>query len=252
MKKTNTNGVGYYSAPGWNTRYSIAHGFFTRTGGISPPPYDSLNVGPKGDDSAAHVQENLERVARALSIPAEQIFCSAQVHGDRIHRVSGTEHSIFGPDAPLQADGLVTAERGLYLGILTADCVPILLFDPGLSVVGAVHAGWRGTAKDISGKAVRKMRDEFGCKSSELLVAIGPAVGPCCYGVGEEVARVARTRVPEAVHVVFESPYYKVRVGDFHDRAAALQLRDRLRAYGYDQAWVVTTEVQAAPKDSQP
>ncbi len=68
----------------------------------------------------------------------------------------------------------------------------------------------------------------------------------------EEVARVARTRVPEAVHVVFESPYYKVRVGDFHDRAAALQLRDRLRAYGYDQAWVVTTEVQAAPKDSQP
>ena len=73
---------------------------------------------------------------------------------------------------------------------MTADCVPILLFDPGLSVVGAVHAGWRGTAKDISGKAVRKMRDEFGCKSSELLVAIGPAVGPCCYGVGEEVARI--------------------------------------------------------------
>ena len=189
MKKTNANGVCYYSVPAWGTQPAVVHGLFTRTGGVSPPPYASLNVGPKGGDTLAHVRKNLKRAAMALSIPAERIFCAAQVHGDRIHRVSGGEPSIFGPDAPLQGDGLVTVEKGLYLGILTADCVPLLLLDPRRSVVGAVHAGWRGTAKGIAGKVVRTMCDEFGCESSDILVALGPAIGSCCYVVGDEVAR---------------------------------------------------------------
>jgi YfiH family protein len=189
MKKTNANGVCYYSVPAWDTKPAVVHGLFTRTGGVSPPPYASLNLGPKGGDTLAHVRENLKRAAMALSIPAEKIFCAAQVHGDRIHQISGDEPSIFGSDAPLKGDGLVTVEKGLYLGILTADCVPLLLLDPRRSVVGAVHAGWRGTAKGIVGKAVRKMCDEFGCDSSDILVALGPAIGPCCYVVGDEVAR---------------------------------------------------------------
>jgi len=189
MKKTNANGVGYYSVPAWGTQPAVVHGLFARTGGVSPPPYASLNVGPKGGDTLAHVGENLKRVALALSIPAEKIFCAAQVHGDRIHQIFGDEPSIFGSDAALEGDGLVTARKGLYLGILTADCVPLLLLDPRRSVVGAVHAGWRGTAKGIAGKAVRKMCDDFGCESSDILVALGPAVGPCCYVVGDEVAQ---------------------------------------------------------------
>ena len=197
MKETNAKGVRYCSVQAWETQSTVVHGLFTRTGGVSPPPYASLNVGAKGDDTLAHVRENLKRAAKALSIPAERILCAAQVHGDRIHRVSGGEPSIFGPDAPLQGDGLVTAEKGLYLGILTADCVPLLLFDPGRSVVGAVHAGWRGTSKGIAGKAVRKMCDEFGCDSSDILVALGPAIGPCCYVVGDEVARAFSEKDPE-------------------------------------------------------
>ncbi len=113
MKETNAKGVCYYSVPAWGTQSTVAHGLFTRTGGVSPPPYASLNVGPKGGDTLAHVRENLKRAARVLSIPAERIFCAAQVHGDRIHQVSGGEPSIFGPDAPLQGDGLVTVEKGL-------------------------------------------------------------------------------------------------------------------------------------------
>ena len=157
----------------------------------------SLNVGPKGEDTLAHIHENLKRAAMALSIPVEKILCAAQIHGDRIHQVSGGEPSIFGPDAPLQGDGLVTVEKGLYLGILTADCVPLLLFDPRRSVVGAVHAGWRGTEKGIAGKAVRKMCDAFGCEASDILVALGPAIGPCCYVVGDEVARAFVEKDPE-------------------------------------------------------
>ncbi len=189
MKKANRNGIDYCTVPGWDARCSLAHGFFTRRGGISPAPYDSLNTGPRGGDTPAHVRKNLERIARALSIPAKRILCPAQVHGDRIHRVSGAEPSIFGTEPPLEGDGVITAERGLYLGILTADCVPVLFLDPERCVVGAVHAGWRGTAKGIAGKAVRRMRVEFGCEPSDIHVAIGPAVGPCCYEVGEDVAR---------------------------------------------------------------
>jgi len=189
MRRTDANGVSYDCVPSWAGKPEVAHGFFFRRGGVSPPPYDSLNAGPKGGDRMENVRENLGRVARALALPGERILCASQVHGDRVLHVSGSEPSLFEPGDPLQGDGLVTLERGLYLGILTADCVPILLFDPRRPAVGAVHAGWRGTAKGIAAKAVCTMRDELGCDASDLHAALGPAIGPCCYVVGDEVAR---------------------------------------------------------------
>jgi YfiH family protein len=197
MRETKAKGVRYYSIRAWETRSTVVHGWFTRAGGVSSPPYASLNLGPKGGDALAHVRDNLKRIAMVLSIPAERILCAAQIHGDRIHQVSGGEPSIFGSDAPLQGDGLVTGTKGLYLGILTADCVPLLLLDPSRSVVGAVHAGWRGTEKGIAGKAVGRMCAEFGCKPSDILAALGPAIGPCCYVVGDEVVRAFLERDPE-------------------------------------------------------
>jgi hypothetical protein len=182
MRRENADGVQYFSLPAWEPSSVIAHGFFTRIGGVSPPPFASLNGGVRGGDSPANARENLRRAASALSISAEQIVCPSQVHGDRVWQVSGSRD-------PPEADGLFTEERGVSLGILTADCVPILLYDPRRPAVGIVHAGWRGTEKRIAGKAVRKMRDVFGCRPPELLAALGPAVGPCCYVVGDEVAR---------------------------------------------------------------
>lgn len=88
-----------------------------------------------------------------------------------------------------EADGLLTNHRGVGLAVLTADCVPILLFDPGRHVIGAVHAGWRGTVKGVLEKAVQRMTDRFGSDPSEILAAMGPAIGPCCYEVGDEVLR---------------------------------------------------------------
>jgi hypothetical protein len=202
MKQTNVEGTHYLSLSEWHGQIGVVHGWFTRTGGVSPDPFASLNVGPKSRDQPVHIRENLARAARALSIPPEGIFCASQVHGDRIHQISGHEASIFGSDDPLQGDGLVTAERGVYLGILTADCVPILLLHPGRSVVGAVHAGWRGTAKGIAGKAVRTVCDAFQCEPSGLLVALGPAIGPCCYVVGEEVARAFLEQDPATDRLV--------------------------------------------------
>jgi len=189
MRKTEANGLTYFSVPGWDERSGAAHGFFTRAGGVSPAPYDSLNLGTKGGDELTHVQENLRRTAQAFSIPTDRVFCASQVHGDRILEISGCRQSIFGSGPSLRGDGLMTEERDVYLGILTADCLPLLLLDPGRSVVGAVHAGWRSTVKGIAPKAVRALRRAFGCKPEDLLVAFGPAIGPCCYVVREEVTR---------------------------------------------------------------
>lgn len=179
----------YFSVPEWEMRFGIAHGFFGRRGGSSPPPFASLNVGPKGGDGPANVSRNLEGIARALSVPAERIFCASQVHRDHILRVSAPPGSIFGPEKPVRADGLITTERGVYLGVLTADCVPLLLFDPRRSAVGAVHAGWRGTVLGIATNAVQSMQKVLGCRVADIRVAFGPAIGPCCYVVGEEVVR---------------------------------------------------------------
>ncbi len=200
MRRTDSSGVSCDCLPAWAERPGVAHGFFLRRGGVSPRPYASLNTGPKGGDRMENVRENLGRVARALALPADRILCASQVHGDRILHVSGREPSLFGPGDPLQGDGLVTLERGLYLGILTADCVPILLLDPRRPAVGAVHAGWRGTAKEIAVKAVHTMRDRLGCNASDLHAALGPAIGPCCYVVGEEVARTFADQEGESGH----------------------------------------------------
>ncbi len=198
MKQTSSGSVVHFSVPEWDDHRGIVHAFFTRVGGVSPAPYASLNMGQKAGDESAHVRQNLAKAARALSIPPESIFCASQIHGDWIHPVSGDEASIFGTEDPLQGDGLITAERGLTIGVLTADCVPILLLDPDRPVVGAVHAGWRGTAQGIAGKAVARMCASFGCTASRLRAAIGPAVGPCCYVVGEDVARPFRRMGPGA------------------------------------------------------
>jgi purine-nucleoside/S-methyl-5'-thioadenosine phosphorylase / adenosine deaminase len=189
MKRTDADGVIYFSVPLWDGLPGVVHGFFTRAGGVSPAPYASLNAGPKGGDGYAHVRENLRRIARAVSIPPETIFCASQVHGDQVRVVTACHPSIFDSEEPLQGDGLLTAEKGLYLGILTADCLPLLLLDPRRSVVAAVHAGWRSTREGIAEKAVCEMHRAFGCEPADLLVALGPAIGPCCYAVGDEVAQ---------------------------------------------------------------
>ncbi len=183
-----------FVVPAWQGKNIPVHGFFTRRGGVSPPPYASLNVGHASGDETSNIRENLRRIARLLEIPPEKILWAEQVHGDRVLEVSG---GLTGPAAagrsgrirpPFQADGLMTGEPGLYLGVLTADCLPLLFFDPRLGVVAAVHAGWRGTLRRIAARAVDRLARTFGCRPTDLEVACGASIGPCCYEVGHEVA----------------------------------------------------------------
>jgi YfiH family protein len=175
----------------------FAHGFTTRAGGVSAAPYDTLNLGGKWGDEPAHVTENRRRVAEAIG---GRPFVARQVHGTVIRRVRAGDD--LDAVARQEADGLCTDAPGLVLGVFVADCVPVLLADARTGACAAVHAGWRGTVAGILPAAVRTLASEFGARPSDLRVALGPAIGPCCFEVGLEVVdapRGARPRHRSAV-----------------------------------------------------
>jgi purine-nucleoside/S-methyl-5'-thioadenosine phosphorylase / adenosine deaminase len=145
--------------------------FTTRRGGVSDGPFASLNLGLWTDDDAARVRENRARVAR---LSGGRIAQARQVHGTRVVAAD--------PDAVEEADGQVTAERGVAAMALTADCLPIALVAP--EGVAMLHAGWRGLADGVIAAGVEALR---GLGADEVAAAIGPGAGPCCYEVGEEV-----------------------------------------------------------------
>ncbi len=160
----------------------FVHGFTTRAGGISRPPFDTLNLGGKWGDDAAAVAENRRRVERAAAGP---IFVARQTHGAAVARVrDGDDRRAT---ALVEADGLCSDASGMALAVFVADCVPALLCDVRSGAFAAVHAGWRGTLAGVLPAAVRALGDEFGARPSELRVALGPAIGPCCFEVGPEV-----------------------------------------------------------------
>jgi hypothetical protein len=156
----------------------IAHGFFTRRGGVSEGIYASLNCGPGSKDRPEAVQENRARVARHLG--ARKLLSAHQVHG--------TAAVVMDDDSPAErpkADALVTATPGIALGVLTADCAPILLADAHARVVGAVHAGWRGALAGAAEAALDAM-EGLGAARRHIHAAVGPCIGPSAYEVGPE------------------------------------------------------------------
>lgn len=171
----------------------VAHGFTTRAGGTSPPPFDTLNLGGKWGDDPAHVTENRRRLAVAVGGAP---VVARQVHGTAIRRVhAGDDPAQI---ARHEADGLCTDAPGVVLGVFVADCVPALLVDARTGACAAVHAGWRGTVAGILPQAVRTLAAEFGARPADLRVALGPAIGACCFEVGLEVATAFEAAIPDA------------------------------------------------------
>lgn len=167
---------------------SAVHGFTTRLGGVSEGAYASLNLGESRGDAPERVLENYRILCDGLSLPPASLVYARQVHGSRVLRVTrGDGRPVFYGGRP-EGDGLITTEANLPLMIFTADCTPILLHDPVRGAVGAVHAGWRGTVRDIAGEAVRLLTGEVGCRAGNIRAAIGPCIGACCYETGGEVA----------------------------------------------------------------
>jgi YfiH family protein len=171
----------------------LVHGFSTRPGGISPLDAETvLNLGFNEWDSKENVLENRRRFQSTLGATDLKLVSLKQIHSDVIHLFDAA------PAEPCRGDASVTKRPGLLLGVQTADCVPILLVDPKKRAIAAVHAGWRGTLGRIVVKAIGKMQMHFGSKPPDLLAAIGPAIGGCCYEVGTEVATQFLSQFAEA------------------------------------------------------
>lgn len=158
----------------------MTHAFFTRLGGVSEGPFSSLNTGFFVGDRQQDVHRNLSMIAHTFSVPANRLVQMRQVHGDRIISLDGGAPA---PGAVPPCDGLVTDRPGMAIGIKTADCVPLLFADRRRRVIGVAHAGWRGTALRIGSKMVTVLRERFSSRVQDILVAIGPAIGVCCYQV---------------------------------------------------------------------
>lgn len=152
----------------------------TRNGGVSPQPL-GMNLSYQVGDHPENVRRNREVFFGSLGIRTDDLAIPGQVHGTTVRPVDA-------PGSYPECDGLITAARGVFLCVSIADCVPILLLDPSLPVVAALHAGWRGTVARIAEVAVRAMQREFGVEPGRLRAYLGPAAGSCCYLVGEEVA----------------------------------------------------------------
>lgn len=171
-------------------RRGVPHAFTTRAGGVSTGPLSSLNLGVSRGDDPRNVEENYRRVCAAAGLDWQGVVFSPQVHGSRV-RVADSSHRGMGLLRPAEediADASVTDRPGVVPVIFTADCTPILLYDPRHNAVGAVHAGWRGTAGGILARAVETMTREYGTRPEELLAAIGPAICQDCFECGEDVA----------------------------------------------------------------
>lgn len=164
------------------------HGIFTRHGGASNPPWHSLNFGHLVGDDPATVDENFRRACAALNTDPARVASPFQVHGNRVWHVTA-ENASFRQE---RADGMITREPGILLHMRFADCTPLLFFDPVAGAVGLGHAGWRGTMQNVTGAVVQAMRETFGSNPADIRMVIGPAIGPCCYQVGDDVVRAAR------------------------------------------------------------
>ncbi|MGA3264240.1 MAG: peptidoglycan editing factor PgeF [Terracidiphilus sp.] len=184
------NGVELFRVPGWEKIHWLWHGFSTRRGGFSraycaEDAPGELNLGFTDGDDPATVARNRQLLAEAVTgDPATPLITLRQIHSSALRLATAGDAA---RKRLWKADGLLTDESGLLLGVQTADCIPVLVADRKRRAVAVFHAGWRGTVKRIVETGIGRMRLEFGSRPEDLVAAIGPGIGPCCYAVGEEV-----------------------------------------------------------------
>jgi len=195
----------------------IRHGFFTRIGGVSTGVYESLNCGWKTEDEANFLT-NRTRVAEALGFPLEKMVVAKQVHGNKVTTVTKPwKYSDYATGGIPEGDGMVTAQPGIALCILTADCAPVLLADKKQKIIGACHAGWRGAVSGILEATVEAMV-KLGAKVENIQAALGPCIGPRSYEVSDDFPAPFLAQDPLNIqffregtrpgHLMFDIPAY--------------------------------------------
>ncbi len=193
--------------PEWEKYKWLRHGFSTRPNGTSRVYGGStLNLGWTKEDEPSAVVENRRRFVQAVDgrHGPSALVTLRQMHSAIVRLVKEADGALEGRlqtaegKAVLEGDGLITSQPGVLLAVGTADCVPVLVADVEKRVVAAFHAGWRGTAAQIVEQGIATMTDEYGSRAEDLIAAVGPSIGPCCYTVGEEVRNAFSQRFQQA------------------------------------------------------
>ena len=198
MIRNHANGIVLYRFERLSGTRGVIHAVLTRTGGVSQPPYATLNLCHSDGEDPAAVEENLRRAARALGLEPGRFARPYQVHGARVGVVGPADGGSVYPDT----DALVTAAPAVPLLMCFGDCTPVLFFDPVRRAVGIAHAGWRGAGAGVVAATVRAMTERLGCDPADLWAGVGPTIGPCCYAVGPEVVAAVEAACPPGAGVV--------------------------------------------------
>lgn len=180
IKKTN-NGRLFYEIKDFNIDNSMIHLFSTRIGWEQDKIFDNLS--------------------EILNIPMAKIYSVKQVHGTSVKIIKNQDKTLISRE---EYDGLVTNRKGIVLCTYHADCVPIYFYDKNKEVIGLAHGGWKGTLNNICSSIILKMTDEYNCRLEDILVAIGPSIGPCCYEIKEDVEKLFKERFKEDTNVIIK------------------------------------------------
>ena len=178
MKSTICNGLPRFQFPVLDGLPGLDHGIFTRQGGVSAPPFASLNLGTVEGDRPADVEKNRQSVAGCFA--NHTLIFVKQVHGTGVRTFTGGCMTDPAQAARKEGDALVSDIPGLLLGVKLADCQSVILFDPVRKVAANIHSGWRGSVANIIGRTVVVMTDTFACRPADIFAGIGPSLGPCC------------------------------------------------------------------------
>ena len=205
----------------------VRHGFSTRRGGVSPAPWDTLNLGPGRGDAPENVRENYRRFFGCTGAVPERAVLSLQVHRDDVRLCTAADAGKgLVRERDYEADALITAERDLPLVVFSADCGILLLHDPEAGCAGAVHAGWRGCAAGIVEKTVREMVCLLGARPERILAAVGPCIGKCCFETDSDVPEAMQASALGAE----AEPYWERRGAKYHVDLAGLNRQWLLHA----------------------
>lgn len=182
------DGVVFLSDDAMRRQGGVAHGFSTRYGGVSQGIFSSMNLGHTRGDDPERVKENYRRFCAAIGANPDNLVFSKQVHRDNVRVCTSADRGkgLYRPRG-YETDGLVTDVPSLPLVIFSADCIPVLLYDPVRRAVGACHCGWRGTALGIAKKTADTMAQVYGSSPGDILAAIGPGISQCCFETHADV-----------------------------------------------------------------
>jgi YfiH family protein len=230
----------------------LVHGSFTRLGGRSGHPFQSLNVSVGVGDELDNVVRKRLQALRSLELDEYPCATAWMVHSADVLSLDGEEWDDWRTDWPhrsyqvdgqelvwtmrprRKADAVLTKKRGVALAMSSADCVPLMLYDPVRQAIGLVHAGWRGTARGIAAATVEAMREQFGSRPEQIYAGVGPSIGPCCYEVTENVRGLFRGDLQFEImpteeryrNLVRESAVFTVRATDQQEGQAQCESRE--------------------------